>query len=438
MSIKLSILVPSTHTRYKTFLPKIQEQLFGQYNLLSEEDASRVEILILSDTKLMCLGEKRNKMIDISQGEYVVFVDDDDRVSTDYISTLLEACDSGADVIAFKAMVSLNGGKPLPCYYSKDNLKDFNKPDGYYRIPNHICCVRKEVSLKSSFPNILKGEDSLYAKLLLPHLTSEHKLNKVLYYYDYNSNTTETQMKLSANVRRRQQNPLVDVIVLSSATNTSLMAMTQKTINTCIAGANSLPINVIVIEQRPNVNYNNARTIHHSHQFHYNGFCNVGAREGSAEWIMFINNDLIFESGWLHSLLEANHPIMSPKCPHDKRQQDINVNTIGDKCGKHLSGWAIFMKRELWERIGGLPEVVSYWFSDNALIKEVNKVGISPMLVPSSIVNHLGSVTLNLQSHTRKEELTWAQCYIYNKHYNDNLFEDNINYQKWKKRHYKR
>lgn len=437
MSIKLSILVPSTHTRYKTFLPKIQDQLYGQYNLLSEQDMSRVEILILSDTKLMCLGEKRNKMIDISQGEYVVFVDDDDRIATDYITTLLEACNSGADVITFKAMVSLNGGKPLPCYYSKDNLKDFNKPDGYYRIPNHICCVKKEVSLKSSFPNILRGEDALYAKVLLPHLVTEHKINKVLYYYDYNSATTETQMKRSASIRRRQQLPIVDIIVLSSATNSALRVMTQKTIDTCIAGANSLPVNVIVLEQQPNINYNNAKTIHQKEDFNYNRFCNIGAREGSAEWVMFINNDLIFTSGWLHSLLEANHPVMSPKCLYDRRQKDIEVNTIGDDCGRHLSGWAIFMKREIWKRIGGLPEIVSYWFSDNALIKEVNKTGISPMIVPSSVVNHLGSVTLKIQSTERRNELTWAQCYIYNKHYNDKLFENSPSYQKWKKKNNK-
>src|SRR5690606_33962771 len=97
MSIKLSILVPSTHTRFKSFLPKIHDQLYEQYERLAADQRDQVEILYLVDNKKVMLGTKRNQLIDLAQGEYVVFVDDDDRIEPDYIETLLEATKTGKD-----------------------------------------------------------------------------------------------------------------------------------------------------------------------------------------------------------------------------------------------------------------------------------------------------------------------------------------------------
>src|SRR5688572_23555139 len=83
--IDLSILVCSVHTRYDNFLLKIEKQLFDQYKALSEPDQHRVEIVVLTDNKMMMLGHKRNVMVELAQGKYIVFVDDDDRISDDYI-----------------------------------------------------------------------------------------------------------------------------------------------------------------------------------------------------------------------------------------------------------------------------------------------------------------------------------------------------------------
>ena len=48
-------------------------------------------------------------MIDLSHGEYVVMVDDDDEVSDDYVEQLLKASMSNADCICFKVSCSVNG-----------------------------------------------------------------------------------------------------------------------------------------------------------------------------------------------------------------------------------------------------------------------------------------------------------------------------------------
>lgn len=430
--IDLTILVCSVHTRYKTFLPKIQDQLYNQYNNLATPDQERVEIIVLTDNKKMMLGHKRNTMVEIAQGKYIAFVDDDDRLAIDYIPSLLEATKSDADSIVFTAMVSLNGETPKPCYYSKDNKTDYNEPSAYYRIPNHICCIKKEVSLKSSFPNLLYGEDAGYSKVLLPHLKTEHKINKVLYYYDYNSETTETQAWRSNRTKQRAGKPIVDVIILSKADQYVEMDMTQRAINSCIAGANGLPVNVIVMESGT-AYYENAQTVAKSGKFNYNQYANEGAQMGGAEWIMIANNDLVFHDGWLHNLIAAQHVVVSPHEPTDVRQKGIINNETGDVCGKHFSGWCFMIKRSLWRSIDGFDTDVTFWCSDDAVIEQVKAKGIMPMLVKNSIVEHLISTTLQKQPNEVQLELKWRNLYIFNKKYNKNKFADHPEYQKWLK-----
>jgi glycosyltransferase involved in cell wall biosynthesis len=107
--MRLSILIPTVLSRTKSFLPRIISQIEKQYDELSDADRDRVEVISILDNKKIMLGDKRNMMIDIARGDYVVQIDDDDRIATDYIKQLLSATESGADVITFKAEVTING-----------------------------------------------------------------------------------------------------------------------------------------------------------------------------------------------------------------------------------------------------------------------------------------------------------------------------------------
>lgn len=430
MTIDLSILVCSVHTRYKTFLPLIQDQLYDQLAALSEADQDRVEIIILTDNKKMMLGHKRNTMVDIAQGKYIAFVDDDDRIADDYIAQLLKATASDADSIVFKAEVSLNGEPAKICDYSKDHRRDYNHKDGYYRIPNHICCIKRSVSLKSSFPNVLYGEDAGYGKVLLPFLKTEHKINKILYYYDYNSETTETQAWRNNSTQQRPGKALVDVIMLSKVAKYRDNAMTQKAIDSCIQGSNGLPVNIIVMEGGIG-QYRNATTIPKRGKFNYNQYANEGAALGSADWIMIANNDLTFTDGWLHNLIAAGHPVVSPHEPNDARQADITENTEGDVTGKHLSGWCFMITRKLWQEIGGFDTDVDFWCSDDVVIEQVKAAGVLPMIVKESVVIHAGSQTLLQQPEAVQTDWKWRNVYIYNTKYGKNKFAGHPAYTLW-------
>ena len=194
--MKLSILVCSTQNRYDNFLLKILKQLFDQAEALPFEYRYDVEIITVIDNKTRMLGTKRNDLLDMAQGKYVVFVDDDDRIADDYIIRLLEAVAFDKDIICFDVSVSIDGGEPKPCFYSNQYESDFNMLHSYHRLPNHIMAVKKALALKVKYKDILKGEDSDYAKRLLPLLRTEYRIDKILYHYDYSNLTTETQQKL--------------------------------------------------------------------------------------------------------------------------------------------------------------------------------------------------------------------------------------------------
>lgn len=432
--IDLSILICSTNTRANTFGRAIQDQIWRQLDALPASYRDRIEILMLTDNKRMMLGHKRNVMVDIAQGRYVQFIDDDDRIEPDMMRSILDATDTDVDVITFLVSVSLNGNRPKICRYSKDFTEDRNTHDGYERLPNHICAVKRELARKVAYPHLPYGEDSGYAKILHPHLRTETHIPRVLYHYDYATATTEAQEHLRNRARNRDDvAPLVDVVILSNASTPQLQYATQQTIDTCRAGANSLPLGIAVMEQAEGIVYKRAATLYTPEPFNYNRFANRGAARGSAPWILIANNDLVFRDGWLHNLLAASHPLVSPKCPRDKRQSDITENTIGGTTGRHLSGWCFMISRDLWERIGGFDEDVTFWCSDDVVIEQAKAHGVQPMLVPSAVVEHEQSVTL--KTRPDQDDLTWRQLHIFITKYGSHRMQNHPEYLRWKSAH---
>ena len=66
-------------------------------------------------------------------------------------------------------------------YYSE-------KPEAYYRHPNHLMVHKKE-NITEYFKDIKTGEDDEWALRMLPRIVTQSRINKVLYYYDYNTFT---------------------------------------------------------------------------------------------------------------------------------------------------------------------------------------------------------------------------------------------------------
>lgn len=184
--IVLSILIatmPSRKLKFETLLSEIMRQVTME----------GVEYIINHDIQHpnlphipLNIGTKRNLLLAESTGKYVVFIDDDDHISPDYVSKILTACQSDADCIGISGIITTNGTDRRQWHISKDYGSWYTGQDGtYYRTPNHISPVKRELALQAGFPEISFGEDFEYSRRLLPLLKSETKVEGNIYYYDY-------------------------------------------------------------------------------------------------------------------------------------------------------------------------------------------------------------------------------------------------------------
>ena len=182
MGCRLCVLVASVDCRRTDGI----ERLFAQ-------STEATEILVLTDNRRRTIGQKRNDLLAMAQGDYVCFVDDDDTVSDDYMASLPAGIATGADCITFDVAVSLNGSQPFPMTFSKDFPERRNLPGVWERWPNHLCPVKAELARTVGFPDWRVGEDADYAERLRPLLKTEHRIDRVLYHYDYSDAVTLTQ-----------------------------------------------------------------------------------------------------------------------------------------------------------------------------------------------------------------------------------------------------
>lgn len=151
--------------------------------------AEKVELLVDS-TEDLTVGGKRNKLLRQSQGLFVVFVDDDDEVTEDYVSTLVGTMEQHplADCIGLEGWITFDGDRRQAWKISRTFDTWHEKEGVYYRTPNHISPVRRELALLVGFPDLSFGEDAEYSRRLLPLLKTEAYIPRPLYHYKFISN----------------------------------------------------------------------------------------------------------------------------------------------------------------------------------------------------------------------------------------------------------
>lgn len=177
----LSILIPTLPERYSLLRrlqgilhPQVQKHGIGiHYN-----DAGRQ----------MSIGEKRNSLLARVQTEYFVFIDDDDRVSGDYLDSIMAAIAQNPDCVTFTGWMTTNGNNKKD-FVIKLGEKYEERNNVYYRFPNHLCPMRASLVRHIKFPHIVAGEDYSWARMIHERRllkTSVH-IEKDLYFYEFNS-----------------------------------------------------------------------------------------------------------------------------------------------------------------------------------------------------------------------------------------------------------
>lgn len=202
----LSILIPTTYDR-ALFLDKLNYQINSQIGPSSKFDllASReylelsvttyndVEVIVYFDKKQHSIGSKRNELLDRSNGKYIAFIDDDDRISDDYFNLLIPGLEKGVDCCSLKGIITEDGQNPLLFEHSIKYNEYKTNPEGipvrYERYPNHLNAIRSDIARQFKFPEKNHGEDTDWATQIFKSglLKTEYYIDEVLYYYDYRS-----------------------------------------------------------------------------------------------------------------------------------------------------------------------------------------------------------------------------------------------------------
>lgn len=179
MNKKLSILTPTLYSREGIFknLAKV----------LKSQSNADVEMLAVCDNGEKTIGQKRNELLNAAKGDYVVFVDDDDMISPFYIHGILTAIKDNPDCVGIEGIITQAGIGPKKFVHSLQYNDWFEKDDIYYRCPNHLNPIKREIALDCMFPEISWQEDKSFSERLKGKLKTEVYIKGPIYFY-YPSN----------------------------------------------------------------------------------------------------------------------------------------------------------------------------------------------------------------------------------------------------------
>lgn len=177
---RLSILLPTVSNRAALFAILHAE-------IKCQAEGRSVEVLVACDNKEISIGKKRQNLLESAQGDYVVFVDDDDWLAYDYVDRILKALETGPDCVGFLIECTVNGKNPTTAIASLRYKRWGEDEDGYShtRSPYQKTPVKRELALKAGFPDLRYAEDRAYSAKLLAFLKTEVFIDKVLYFYRY-------------------------------------------------------------------------------------------------------------------------------------------------------------------------------------------------------------------------------------------------------------
>ena len=200
--IKLSILVCSLWERV-VYLGKLIETFEKQLSKRISVDQEQydgyeiirfnyedVEIVCCIDNRKLSIGHKRNMLLEIANGEYEAFFDDDDQPTDIYIEEVMEGINKGVDCCSLVGIITTDNKNPKIFRHYLECEKYDEVNGEYIRHINHLNVVRTSIARQIKFPEKNFSEDTDWAVALKKSglLKTQHEISKVIYTYKYISN----------------------------------------------------------------------------------------------------------------------------------------------------------------------------------------------------------------------------------------------------------
>jgi hypothetical protein len=199
--IILSILIPSIPSRLYRLGP-MMENLQAQANACGF--GTDVEILSILDNKKRTVGYKRDGLVQLAQGAFLAFVDDDDIPYDNYVKDMVAgvmgAIQGGNDVVVFDEDCTINDGNvfrvSFGLEYPNQEARMVNKKwINITRMPFHSCGWRTSLAKTERFADTSYGEDWDWVRRLVPKARGQYRVNATLLRYVYSDKVTEADTK---------------------------------------------------------------------------------------------------------------------------------------------------------------------------------------------------------------------------------------------------
>lgn len=150
---------------------------------IARQDAlSCVEVVLCEDNREASVGEKRNAMVTAARGRYVAHVDDDDRIGDDYVLSITDAIATNPDCVGIEGQIEVEG--QWRAFKHSIEFAGWYEAGGvFYRTPNHLNPIKREIALRAKFPEMRYGEDTIFSQRVKPFLKTEVRIKHPIYFY---------------------------------------------------------------------------------------------------------------------------------------------------------------------------------------------------------------------------------------------------------------
>jgi hypothetical protein len=181
----LSILIPSIPERLSQLADVI-----NRYQIMIHDYGLNAEILSLVDNKRRSIGQKRNDLMDLAEGEYWVMSDEDDQLTETYFRFITEAINTKADVITYLQSARINNDKATVKFGLKNINQELVNGETIQRPAWHCCTWRKEAIKEARFAPTNWGEDDLFQRVANELAKTEYHIPEICHVYEHDSHKT--------------------------------------------------------------------------------------------------------------------------------------------------------------------------------------------------------------------------------------------------------